>query len=180
MDPLAWLGLRRANEGLAAIHDEVSRLLPDAEPAVVRYIVIVAALLTRIANADGRIVRSERKHLNGIMRHIDRMPADQIDAFCELLAERAPKLSDDELQVCYRQLRSLCDAEERVQVLRLLASQAGADGSIETSEHSELLSIAVALGIEQEQLEELELEAFDDSPFASERESSPPENAPED
>ena len=62
VDPLAWLGLKSkkdAQQGLSAIQSEVRSLLPDDEPVVVRYIVIVAVLLTRIAFADGRVETRE-------------------------------------------------------------------------------------------------------------------------
>ena len=62
MDLLAWLGLRKAKGGqtsLSAVHHAVRELLPDDEPVVIRYIVVVAVLLTRIAHTDGQPVPSE-------------------------------------------------------------------------------------------------------------------------
>lgn len=163
MDPLAWLGLRSprsAHPNLSAIADTVSQLLPDDEAVVRRYIVVVAALLARVARSDGRLMQCELDRLRNLFRHIDRMPAGGIDALCALLDERVPHLTEAELGLCYRELKSLCDAAERRQVLRLLASQATADGHIVPSEHGALAEIARELGVDDQELAALELEAI--------------------
>lgn len=162
MDPLAWLGLRKskAHPNLAAIQDAVRAVLPDEEPVVIRYIVVVTVMLTRVAHSDGRLARSERDRLAALFRHIDRFPAEAVDQLCDTLNEQVPLLEIDELDVCYRELRSLCDADERQQVLRLLASLASADGKIAPSEHGELCAIAKELGVDEEQIEVLEIDAM--------------------
>ncbi|MFP6685479.1 MAG: TerB family tellurite resistance protein, partial [Polyangiaceae bacterium] len=127
---------------------------------VVRYIVIVAVLLTRIAFADGRVAQSEVDRVCALFRHIDRIPPSRIDSFWHSLMEHVPKLSDHECSLCFRELKALCNAEERFQVMRLLASQAIADGDIHPSEHSELMAIAYELDVPARDIEELATEVL--------------------
>lgn len=160
MDPLAWLGLRKERSHLSALHAEISQLLPDDEAVVVRYMTVVAVLLTRVAHADGRVYDSERKRLVSLFRHADRLPPEGIEHLCTSLDEQVPKMSEDEINTCYAELRSLCDAQERLQVVRLLARQATADGEIHVEEHGTLVEIAKALGISEDVLEESEIVAM--------------------
>jgi uncharacterized tellurite resistance protein B-like protein len=163
VDPLAWLGLRSsrsAHPNLSAIAEKVAQLLPDDEAVVRRYIVVVAVLLAKVAQSDGRFMECELDQLRNLFRHIDRMPASGIDALCTLLDERVPNLTEAELGLCYRELKSLCDGAERRQVLRLLASQATADGHIVPSEHGALVEIAQELGVTEPELADLEIEAI--------------------
>ena len=160
MDPLAWLGVRKERSHLAALHAEIRRLLPEDESVVIRYMVVVAVLLTRVAHADGRVYDSERERLAALFRHTDRLPPDRIESLCKLLDEQVPKMSANEIDTCYTQLRSLCNAEERLQVVRLLARQATADGEIHVEEHAALFEVATALGVTGEILEEIEIDAL--------------------
>lgn len=167
MDPLAWLGLRAARgEGtnLSVIHELVRELLPDDEPVVLRYIVVVAVLLTRIVHADGRVLAAEIERLEVLFRHIDRMPADGVEELCRRLNERVPKLTAAEVALCYAELKALCDASERREVLRLLATQASADGAIDPSEHGALLEIARELAVPERDVAGLEEEALRQQP----------------
>lgn len=167
MNPLAWLGFGPSKarlEHLGAIHARIRQLLPDDEPVVLRYIVTVAVLLTRVAQSDGRFPECERDHLRALFRHIDRLPPAGIDALCDTLNEHVARLTPDELDVCYRELKSLCDASERMQLMRLLASQATADGIVEPAEHVALVEIATALGVPLDAVEPLEIEALSEVP----------------
>jgi uncharacterized tellurite resistance protein B-like protein len=149
VDPLAWLGLREsADSNLVKIQTAVRDVLPkDREAVVVRYIVVVCILLTRVACADGRVDRSELDHLRALLRRVDRLPAAGIDAVCRILHQRVPALTREELKLCYCELRALCDAKERRQVMRLLADLARVDGTIGEAELRELDAIAGQLGL---------------------------------
>jgi DnaJ like chaperone protein len=92
---------------------------------------------------------------------VDRLPKGGIGALCTVLDEHVPRLSEYEIDVCYRELKSLCDAGERRQVMRLLASQATVDGSLVASEHDVLVDVATHLGIDTTALAALEDEARD-------------------
>lgn len=161
MDPLSWLGLRKQQDehpSLQAIHAAVAGVLPDDEPVVVRYIVIVAALLTRVAQADGVFLQCELDHLRELFRHVDRLAPDGVDQVCGVLNERVPQMTLDEWQLCFRELKSLCDAGERRHVLRLLTEQAISDGGLAAQEHSALAEVARELGIDDDGLRALESE----------------------
>jgi DnaJ like chaperone protein len=163
MDPLAWLGLkrtRRRRANLTEIHECVRKLLPNDEPVVLRYIVIVAVLLTRVAQSDGNVLSCEMDHLRLLFQHIDRMPPEGVDELCATLNDRVPLLTEEELRLCFRELKSLCNAKERLQVMRLLASQATSDGSVAPSEHSTLVEIADGLDVPTELIEDIEIEAL--------------------
>lgn len=163
MDPFAWLGLSKSRPGtahLSAIHARVKALLPEDESVVHRYIVTVSVLLTRIAQSDGQVRPCEFDRLGVLFRHVDRMPEDGVASFCRTLNEIVPQLTPSELDLCYRELKSLCDAEERLQVMRLLASQATVDGTVAPTEHTELVAIARALDVPTELIEELEIDAL--------------------
>lgn len=163
MDPLALLGFRSKGEShvhLSALHERVRELLPDDEPVVVRYIVVVAVLLTKVAHSDGRFLECELDHLRVLFRHIDRMPPDGIEVLCTTLNEHVPQLSEAELELCFREIKSLCNAEERRQIMRLLASQATSDGHIVAPEHGTLLRIAEALDVPSGEMEQIEIDAL--------------------
>jgi DnaJ like chaperone protein len=177
VDPLAWLGLkpkRDEHPRLSAITQEVRRLLPDDEPVVVRYIVIVAVFLTKVAHSDGLLMQCELDHLARLFRHIDRMPPDGIDGLCRVLNDKVPELDEEEEALCLRELKALCDADERLQIMRLLASQATSDGHIVASEHGTLMEIARALDVPETEIEHIEIEAMAaDRPPLSQSESPP-------
>lgn len=162
VDPLAWLGLKKKGSlaHLSEIQQTVRTLLPDDESVVIRYIVIVAILLTKIAHADGRLLECELAHLRALFEHIDRIPPEGMESLFTALNEHVPQLADDEIALCYQELKSLCDGSERLAIMRLLASQAGVDGNIVPSEHAELMAIAYELGIPATAMKELELEAL--------------------
>lgn len=148
MDPLAWLGLRDSpGTNLGAIHAVLREALPEDEPVVVRYVVVVCVLLTRVAAADGRVATCEFEHLRSLLRGLERLPPQAIEQVCTVLRERVPALERDELEACFAELRSLCDGAERRKVMTLLTDLARADGTVSPGEIRELETIAGALGV---------------------------------
>jgi len=163
MAPFTWLGFGRsrgASSRLGAIHARVKALLPEDESVVHRYIVVVAVLLARVAQADGALRRGERDHLGALFRHVDRMPAEGIDDLCRTLEECVPRLTPADVELCCRELKSLCDAEQRLQVMRLLAYQATVDGSVAPQEHEELARLARHLDVPVDLVSALEVDAL--------------------
>lgn len=161
MGLLSWLGLKQGDEypNLDALIRELRRALPDDESVVIRYIAIVVVLLARVAWADGRFTDEEEARLRELLAHVDRLSPTGVDAVCTALKGDLPKLKDDELSLCYRELKALCDAKERVEILRLLAKLAVVDGETSTAEHAELEAIAAELGISLTDLASVEQEA---------------------
>lgn len=160
MGVLSWLGLQRGDEypNLDALLKELRRALPDDESVVVRYIAIVVVLLGRVAMADGRFSEKEEQSLRGLLSHIDRLAPPGVEAVCAALKGKLPQVSDDELSLCYRELKGLCDGRERVEVMRLLTQLAAVDGEPTLTEHAELEAIASALGVPMSALADVEEE----------------------
>jgi uncharacterized tellurite resistance protein B-like protein len=158
---LAWLGLKQGDEypNLDALIKELRRALPEDESVLIRYIAIVVVLLARVAFADGRLSDKEEQSLRELLAHVDRLSPSGVEAVCQALKGKLPRVSDDELSLCYRELRALCDHRERVEVLRLLARLAVVDGETSTAEHAELEAIAAELGISITDLANVEEEA---------------------
>jgi uncharacterized tellurite resistance protein B-like protein len=157
---LSWLGIKQEEyPNLDALMRELRRALPDDEAVVIRYIAIVVVLVARVAWADGRLSHQEEQTLRDLLTHVDRLSPSGVDAVCQALKGKLPQVSDDELELCYRELKSLCDGRERVEVLRLLAQIAVVDGESSTAEHAELEAIAAELGISITDLATVEEEA---------------------
>ena len=127
--------------------------MPSDEPVLHRYITCVAVLLARVAHADGALDQAEVARLHELLQRIDGLPASGIASLCELLSDTAPKLGEEAWTLCYRELKTLCDAGERRQVLRLLASEAAADGRLDGAERRMLAEVATALGVDARDLD---------------------------
>lgn len=149
MGLLSWLGLAATSSypNLEALMKELRRALPDDEPSVLRYIAIVSVLLERVVLADGRVSDREFRALRELFARIDRLAPRDAERVLQALAGKVPRISDDELELCFRELRALCDREERVGVLRLLVGVAEADGEAAPSELRELEQVAEALHV---------------------------------
>jgi uncharacterized tellurite resistance protein B-like protein len=146
---LAWLGLKDGGEypNLDALMKELRKALPDDESVLIRYIAIVCVLIAKVAWADGRLSDEEEANLRDLLQHVDRISPSGVDAVCRTLKGKLPELTDEELNLCYRELKSLCDGRERFEIIRLLARLAAVDGATSTAEHVELEAIASHLGV---------------------------------
>lgn len=148
MGLLAWLGLKSGDyPNLDALVAELRAALPDDESVFIRYIAIVVVLIGRVACADGNLSPEEEQNLRELLARIDRLSPTGVEAVCGALRARAHKVDEEELALCFREIKSLCDARERVEILRLLARLAIVDGEASTAEHVELETIAAELGI---------------------------------
>ncbi len=161
MGLLAWLGLKLGDEypNLDALMKELRRALPEDESVLIRYIAIVIVLVARVAWADGRLSQQEEERLRELLAHVDRLSPSGVEAVCQALKGKLPRVSDEELSLCFRELKSLCDARERVEIIRLLARLAEVDGETSTAEHAELEAIAAHLGVSLTDLAHAEKDA---------------------
>jgi uncharacterized tellurite resistance protein B-like protein len=155
---LSWLGLRHgdAYPNVDALMKELRRALPDDESVVLRYIAVVSVLLGKVAWADGRFSSQEEEALRSLLTHIDRIAPSGVEAVCAALRGQTSTVTDGELTLCYRELKSLCDLSERREVIRLLARLAAADGVTSELEQEALEQIAAELGVSQSDLESVE------------------------
>jgi len=158
---LSWLGLKRGDDfpNLDTLIKELRKALPDDESVFIRYIAVVVVLIGRVAWADGKLSSAEEQSLRELLAHIDGLSPSGVEAVCGVLRGQVPQVNEEELELCYRELKSLCDAGERVEILRLLAKLAVVDGHSSTAEHAELEAIAAELGISLADLATVEHEA---------------------
>lgn len=157
MGLLAWLGFKQGDEypNLDALLRELRKALPDDESVVLRYIAIVIVLLGKVACVDGRFTAKEAETLKSLLAHIDRLTPASAEAVCNALQGKIPELSDDELSLCYRELKALCDGRERREVMRLLVALAASDGEPSAEEREQLEQIAEELGVSLSDVEAL-------------------------
>jgi DnaJ like chaperone protein len=146
---LAWLGLQQESSfpNLEALLRELRRALPNDEAVVLRYIAIVIVLLGKVACADGRFSQKEEELLRALLAHVEGLGPSGIDAVCNALEGKLPSIQEQELDRCYRELKALCDADERARVVRLLIQLAAADGAPTAAERAEIQIIAEELGV---------------------------------
>jgi DnaJ like chaperone protein len=151
---LGWLGKQLGDEypNLDALIAELRKALPDDESVLIRYIAIVVVLIARVAWADGRLSKEEEQTLRDLLSRVDRLSPSGVEAVTQALRGKLPRVSDEELALCFRELKSLCDGRERMEIIRLLARLAEVDGETSTAEHAELEAIASELGVSLTQL----------------------------
>lgn len=161
MGLLAWLGLKQGDTypNLDALMAELRRALPDDESVVLRYIAAVAVLLIQVASADGRFTQREEQKLRELLTHIKGLKPADIDVVARGLEGTVTELTEEERAVCVRELKAICDGRERVEVLRLLAKVAAADGKLTELERAELRQVAEELAVPEVEVEAVENEA---------------------
>ena len=158
MGLLSWLGFKQEDSypNLDALLRELRKALPEDESVVLRYIAIVIVLLGKVACADGRFNQQEDRKLRSLLAHIERLNPASADVVCDALQGKIPQMSEEELALCYRELKALCDGRERKEVMRLLLSIAVSDGEPSEAERAEIEAIAEELGVSSEDLKALE------------------------
>ena len=170
MGILSWLGIRQGDEypNLHALLKELKHALPEHESVVLRYIAIVVILLSKVAWADGQFSEAEEEELRELLAHIDKLSPSAVDAVCTKLRVQAPDVNEDELALCYRELKALCDGRERMEVMRLLTQLAASDGEPTETERAALHSIADELGVPSSDLASVEQEVANEQREARE------------
>jgi DnaJ like chaperone protein len=146
---LNWLGFKHEDEypNLDGLIRALRHALPEDESVLIRYIAIVVVLIAKVAWADGRFSQQEEQTLRELLGHVDRLTPAGVEAVTLALKGKLPQVTDAELALCFRELKSLCDGRERFEIIRLLARLAEVDGETSTAEHAELESIARELGV---------------------------------
>ena len=108
----------------------------------------------------------------GISRKIGRLTPVSIEAVCEALRGKLPEMRDDEMSLCYRELKALCDGKERLEVMRILVGIAAVDGRLSPMERAEIRQIAEELGVSMDDVAAVASE-FSDGASKAEPPSSP-------
>jgi len=160
---LSWLGLKQGDShpNMDALLAELRRALPHDESVVLRYIAAVVVLLGKVATADGRFNAGEEQTLRELLTNIDGLTPEAIEAVTRALQGKIPEIRDEEVSLCVRELKALCDGKERVEVCRLLAKVAVSDGSITPAERAELHHVADELGVPEAEMVAVEQAAED-------------------
>ncbi|MCC6553616.1 MAG: TerB family tellurite resistance protein [Polyangiaceae bacterium] len=149
MGLLAWLGFQQGSSfpNLQALLRELRSALPDDEAVVLRYIAIVVVLLGKVATVDGRFSDKEEETLRALLAHVEGLDPSGVEAVFTALRGKIPSLQEAEVDRCYRELKALCNAEERAHVIRLLVRLAASDGAPTAAEQAEIERIADELGV---------------------------------
>ena len=116
-------------------------------PEIALFIATVIVLLGKVACVDGRFSSKEDELLRELLTHVDGLAPSGVDAVFNALQGKLPALQEGEVDRCYRELKALCNASERVEVVRLLIRLAAADGAPTPAERAEIESIAEELGV---------------------------------
>lgn len=155
MGLLGWLGLKRGDgyPNLDALMRDLRKALPEDESVLLRYIGTVVVLLGKVAWSDGKVTPKEEETLRALLAHIQGLAPAGVDAVCEVLHGKIPAFSDSEMELVYRELRAICDGNERRQIMRLLLNVAAVDGRLSDAEHNELARISEELGVSLEEVE---------------------------
>jgi DnaJ like chaperone protein len=134
---LSWLGFQRESSfpNLESLLRELRKALPDV------------VLLGKVACVDGRFSAKEEELLRALLAHVEGLEQGGIEAVCTALQGKLPSIQEQELDRCYRELKALCDADERARVVRLLVQLAAADGAPSAAERAEIEHIAEELGV---------------------------------
>ena len=126
---------------------DLRKALPHDESVLLRYIGTVVVLLGKVAWADGGVTPKEDESLRSLLAHIEGLAPAGVDAVCEVLHGKIPSFSESEMEAVYTELRSLCDGNERRQIMRLLLNVAAVDGRLSDAERRELERISEELGV---------------------------------
>lgn len=130
--------------------------LGDADAETVAIVTAIAGLLGSIAYADREVTEDERNLLVAHLSQIHGLDELGAQAILRTLTRHIVTVSTLERPRFTRTLLELADRELRYQVLGMLVELAAADGSISLDEVNMLRSITTALGLTQQDYNELQ------------------------
>ena len=136
----------------AAVRQE----LEGADAETVAIVTAIAGLLGSIAYADREITEDEERLVLAELSRIQGLDARGAQAILRTLTQHIVSVSTLERPRFTRTLLELGDRDLRYQVLGLLVDLAAADGTISLDEVTMLRSITTALGLTQQDYNELQ------------------------
>jgi uncharacterized tellurite resistance protein B-like protein len=154
-----WLKLGEAVHappGAELLGEAVRRELPQADDATVLVVTAMAGLLGAIAFADRNYSNAEEARIRQELERVQGITASGIDAICAVLRQHIVEVSTVQAPRYSRVLVELADRELRLEVLGLMLEIAVADGAIAHAEVNVLRQITKALGLSQDDYNELQ------------------------
>ncbi len=113
------------------------------------YLATFAYVLARIAHADLSIEESETEAMLRATAALAELEEDQARLVVEIALEGASELGGSENYLVTREFRRISTREQRIALVECLFAVSAADGTISTSENSEISAIGEELGLER-------------------------------
>lgn len=145
-----------AKEAPETLEEAVRQELGSADAETVAIVTAIAGLLGSVAYADRAITDDERDLLVASLSQIHGLDERSAQAILHTLTRHIVAVSTLERPRFTRTLVELGDRDLRYQVLGLLVDLAAADGTIGLEEVNMLRSITNALGLTQQDYNELQ------------------------
>jgi uncharacterized tellurite resistance protein B-like protein len=143
-------------EGHAHLEGLIEQHLHGADPETVRIVAAIAGLLATVAYADSAFAREEEAELAHDLRRVEGLSEVGVAAICELLRSHAAEISAVQAPRYTRLLREVADRDLRLEILGLLVKLAAADGIISLAEVNLLRQLTTALGLTQDDFNQLQ------------------------
>jgi uncharacterized tellurite resistance protein B-like protein len=134
----------------------VARHLPGADSSTVRIVAAIGGLLATVAYADSHFAPEEEATLREELARVEGLGEAGVSAICDLLRARAAHIAAVGAPGFTRTLRELADRDFRLEILQLLVKLAAADGTISLVEVTLLRQLTTALGLTQEDFNQLQ------------------------
>lgn len=135
--------VQREPESLREIGARLSMLAPEDA----RFIAAFAYLLARVAAADLRTEKGERKVIAERLESVAGLERERAEILSEAAIAAAASHSPSDDHLVARTYRELSTDEERQRLVRCLYAVAAADSSITTAEDNEIFEIATEIGM---------------------------------
>jgi uncharacterized tellurite resistance protein B-like protein len=138
------------------LYDPVRTAMPGADDDTIRIVAAITGLLGAVAYADGVFDPSEVAQVRAELERVNGLGSYGVGAIMQVLEGRLLQVATVDVVRSTRVLRDLADADLRREVLALLLRLAAADGSISTPEVTVLRHITSALGLSQDDYNQLQ------------------------
>lgn len=130
--------------------------LRNADDDAIRIVTAIAGLLATVAYADREWSDAEERRVRAELERINGLERDGVAAIESALRSNLVEISTTQTPHYTRDLRALADRDLRLEVLDVLVDLAAIDGSISFDEVTLLRNTATALGLTQDDYNEIQ------------------------
>ena len=127
----------------------VRERMPEADEETRRLVTAIAGLLACSAFADHLMTAEEEQAVQAELGRIHGLTPAAVDAIADVVKQEAKHLAGLGDQLFAREVRELCEREQRIEVLDAVLEIAAADGKITLDETNYLRRLATKLGLSQ-------------------------------